>query len=63
MLFDTVRAWEGAKWPYFYFLFMIVFGVYTLVNIFIIIILDNFSERYDEANSDVDLTAFQAHQR
>jgi hypothetical protein len=60
VMYDGVRSWGGQKYAYFYFLFVLLIGVYILMNIFIIIILENFNERYADASSDGCLVAEKA---
>jgi hypothetical protein len=57
VLFDSVRSWEGSKWPYFYYLAVLLVAVYILFNIFIIIILESFSTRYSDTFSEEDEVA------
>eukprot|EP01052_Picozoa_sp_SAG31_P015387 SAG31_NODE_987_length_10544_cov_56.002106_1_plen_2161_part_00 len=52
VLFDSVRAWEGSKWCYFYYLSLLIVAVYVLFNIFIIIILGSFSQQYSDSRKD-----------
>ena len=52
VLYDSVRAWGGSKWCYFYYLLVLVVAVYILFNVFIIIILGSFSQQYSETHEE-----------